>query len=104
MLISEGKTEGFSKELFDLLVRQIVIGGKRSDGIDDPKSLHYELINYNLNTDMKKVVQDGMLRYTMDFDMEDFSDENIKNKEVDDMCSPYSSNTYRVYRTFHTMQ
>ena len=70
-LISEGKTEGFNKELFDLLVKQIVIGGKRSDGVDDSKSLHYELINYNLNTDMKKVVQDGMLRYTMDFDMQE---------------------------------
>ncbi len=35
-LISEGKAEGFNKELFDLLVSQIVIGGKRSDGVDDP--------------------------------------------------------------------
>ena len=93
-LISEGKAEGFNKELFDLLVSQIVIGGKRSDGVDDPKSLHYELINYNLNTDLHKVVKDGMLRYTMDCDMTKvMEEENGKKKEVSDLYSFYSENT-----------
>jgi len=93
-LINEGKAEGFNKELFNLLIKQIVIGGKRSDGVDDPKSLHYELINYNLNTDMKKVVQDGMLRYTMDFDMQEAIDEeNAKKKEENELYSFYLDNT-----------
>ncbi len=92
-LISEGKSEGFNKELFDLLVKQIVIGGKRSDGVDDPKSLHYELINYNLNTDMKKVVQDGMLRYTVEFDMENAMDEKSGKKKLNDLYSLYSDDT-----------
>ena len=93
-LISEGKAEGFNKELFDLIVKQIVIGGKRSDGVDDPKSLHYELINYNLNTDMKKVVRKGILYYTMDIDMEKaMEEENGKKKEINDVYSFYSDHT-----------
>ena len=97
-MISEGKAEGFNKELFDLLVSQIVIGGKRSDGVDDPKSLHYELINYNLNTDLHKVVKDGMLRYTMDCDMTKvMEEENGKKKEVSDLYSFYSENTRSQY-------
>lgn len=72
-MISEGKAEGFNKELFDLLVRKITIGGKVWDGKkykDDPNSLHYELLDYNLSTDMQKVVRDGVLRYTMDGNLE----------------------------------
>ena len=75
-LMSEGKAEGFNKELFDLLISQIVVGGKRTtDFVDDPKSLHYELICYNLYTDLKKVVTNGELRYTMNGNLEEESHE-----------------------------
>jgi DNA invertase Pin-like site-specific DNA recombinase len=82
-LISEGKAEGFNKELFDLLVNRIVVGGKRwSDGVDDPKSLHFELKDYNLSTDMTVVMDEsGTPRYTMDSDMEETESENSSKKK-----------------------
>lgn len=92
-MINEGKAEGFNKELFDLIIRKITIGGKRSDGVDDPRSLHFELIDYNLSTDMKKVVKDGELRYTMDGRFEEeLIIENSKKKEINDLYSFYSEN------------
>lgn len=83
-LISEGKAEGFNKELFDLLVRKITIGGKVfKDGkyVDDPTALHYELIDYNMSTDMQKVVADGELRYTVDGKFEKELVEHSKKKQ-----------------------
>ncbi|MBP1537042.1 MAG: recombinase family protein [Ruminococcus sp.] len=71
-LINEGKAEGFNKELFNLIIDKIVIGGKRSDGVDDPESLHFQLNAYNLDTDLtKKVDKNGVLHYTMNCDMDE---------------------------------
>ena len=80
-LINEGKAEGFNKELFDLLVEKVIIGGKRSDGADDPRCLHFELKDYNLNTDMVvKVNEEGVPRYTMNEDMIANSENHGKKK------------------------
>ena len=93
-LIREGKAEGFNKELFDLLIDKIVVGGKRSDGVDDPHSLHYELIDYNLNTYMSCDIKDGLRHYYFEDDVE-----NAKKKVNNEMCSLDSDNTCRVRDT-----
>ena len=90
-LICEGKAEGFNEELFNLLVNQITVGGKRSDGVDDPKALHIELNHLNLSTDMRSKVVNGHMVYTPGFDME----EDLKNNEQQ-MCSLHSGNTCGV--------
>lgn len=94
-LISEGKAEGFNEELFNLLVNKIRVGGRRSDGVDDPKALHIELNPLYLSTDMNSKVVDGSLIYTPGFDMEENTEEEVKkNKNL--MCSFYSDNTRRM--------
>ncbi len=55
-LIKEGKAEGFNKELFDLMVDKITIGGKvlKEEGyVDEPRSIHYALNIASLDTDLK---------------------------------------------------
>ena len=78
--IKDGKAEGFNKELFELLVERIIIGGKRSDGVDDPKSLHYELKDFNLDTLMSSKIVDGYKRYYSEYDIEEASKKAKKNK------------------------
>ena len=86
-MISEGKAECFSEELFNYIIDRIVIGGQRSDGIDDPRSLHYELNTYNLCTDMiVKVDENGVLRYTMDRNIEGIV---FDEGNTDSLCSSY---------------
>lgn len=89
-LIHNGKAEGFNKELFDLLVDKVIIGGKRSDGVDDPRCLHFELNDFNLNTDMTvKINENGVYRYTMNEDMLDSSKKKAI-KSLDSFDSEYT--------------
>ena len=100
-LINEGKAEGFSEELFNLIIDRIKIGGKRIDGVDDPRSLHFALNAFNLETGMiTKVDENGVLRYTTDSDMSDMiieNDDNTDDKSVENcenvMCSLDCDNT-----------
>lgn len=77
-LINEGKAEGFNKELFELLINKITIGGKRLDGVNDPKLFRYELNTSNLNTDMSCNILDGKLHYFSKFD-EESHQESLNN-------------------------
>ena len=97
-LISEGKAEGFNEELFNLLVNKIRVGGLRyEDHVDDPKSLHVELNTYNLDTDMRSKVEDGVLRYTMDFDdMEEAVAEEVKKNNLK-LYSSHINNVLCLY-------
>lgn len=79
--IKEGKAEGFNKDLFELLVDHIIIGGKRSDGVDDPYCLRYELRNLNLDTHMSSKLDDnGHLRYYSEYAIEEADKRAKKNK------------------------
>ncbi|WP_051588997.1 hypothetical protein [Ruminococcus sp. NK3A76] len=90
-MISEGKADCFNEELFNYIIDRIVIGGVRSDGIDDPKALHSELNIDNLCTDMVvKVDKDGVLRYTMNENIEGI----ICNDDTDSLCSYYNDNAH----------
>lgn len=91
-LISEGKSEGFNEELFNLLVNKIRVGGIRSDGVDDPKALHIELNHLNLNTDMQTKVENCVLRYTMDYELEEAVVEEVK--KLTQICVHFISTTY----------
>lgn len=70
-IVDEGGADTFNKDLFELLVNKIVIGGKRSDNVDDPKSLHFELNPYNLSTDLQRTTKNGMIHYTFDNSLEE---------------------------------
>ena len=92
-LISDGKLEGFNEELFNYIIDRIVVGGRRSDGVDDPKSLHFELNAYNLDTDMiTKVDENGVLRYTTDRDMSQIIDDCADDMDSD-LCSIIQNET-----------
>ena len=91
-MIKEGKAEGFDEKLFELLVDSITIGGNRSDGVDDPTSLHFHLNEYNLNTEMSYKVEDGTRRYYSKYDMSDAIEE-ARKQEPTDACSLYSEDT-----------
>ncbi len=80
MYIKEVKVEGFNKDLFELLVDHIIIGGKRSDGVDDPYCLHYELRNLNLDTHMSSKLENGQLRYYSKYVIEEANKRAKKNK------------------------
>ena len=86
-IASEGKTDTFNKELFDLLINKIVVGGKvlneNGKWVDEPKSLHFELNPYNLCTDLEKDIKDGMIHYK--------ADKSIENKSSDDSCDEENS-------------
>lgn len=92
-LINEGKAEGFNEVLFNYIIERIVIGGRRYDGVDDPKSLHYELEVDNLNTDMViKFDKNGNLVYTMNCNMDEIIDEESINGDDNFLCSSYGDN------------
>ena len=93
-LINAGKSEGFNEELFNYIVARIVIGGLRSDGVDDPNSLHYELNVDNLNTDMViKFDKEGNLVYTMSSNMDEIIDDESIDDNDNSLCSLYSDKT-----------
>lgn len=86
-LIQNGAIEGFNKELFDLLIDKITIGGKVFDldagkYIDNPTSLHFDFKLENLSTGLiLKEIEDGVFRYTMDADYEKLSEKIKKSKK-----------------------
>lgn len=88
-LISEGKAEGFNEELFNYIIDKIVVGGKRSDFVDDPKSLHFSLNIDNLDTEMRTILQEGNLIHIWDNDsgMIQVDDDNEGDENL---CTPYS--------------
>jgi len=84
-LIEEGSVEGFDERLFNYIINNIVIGGRRSDGVDDPRSLHYELIPSNLSTDLSEGFDPkGVFRYSSAVPV------CRDNEETDSLCSLYS--------------
>lgn len=85
-IINEGGADTFNKDLFDLLVDKIIIGGMRSDNVDDPRSLHFELNPYNLSTDLQRKATDGVIHYTADKRLE----EVMKNEALSDNSDLYS--------------
>mgnify|MGYP003509452639 FL=1 len=88
-LINEGKAEGFNKELFDLLVDKIIIGGKRyADGVDDPTVMKFDLNDYNLNTHMSCDIVEGCRHYNYQGGTID-----TKKKVDNETCSSYSNDT-----------
>lgn len=93
-LISEGKAEGFNEELFNLLVNKIIVGGKRSDGVDDPKALHIELNPLNFKSDLHTEIKDGVLHFIADSPTEE--DERVvangTTKGNSDLCTLNSEN------------
>lgn len=88
-LIGEGKAEGFSEELFNLIIDKIIVGGCRSDGVDDPKVLHFELIPDNLDTNLRpRITEEGILvhspRYGLRLDSEEpITDEDVKKNDTE---------------------
>ena len=88
-LICEGKADGFNEELFNLLVVDISVGGKRSDGVADPKALHVHLNHLNLSTDARILVENGGVRYAPHGNMEEDTD---KDKLENPLCSFHSNN------------
>lgn len=66
--------------MFELLVDHIIIGGKRSDGVDDPYCLHYELRNLNLDAHMSSKVDNGQFRYYSEYAIEEADKWAKKNK------------------------
>lgn len=88
-IVNEGGADTYNKDLFDLLVNKIVIGGKRSDGVDDPRALHIELNPYNLSTDLQKKVTNGTLHFTVDKSLEEELKKSALN-DTSDMCSLHS--------------
>lgn len=92
-LICEGKADGFNEELFNLLVVDISVGGKRSDGVDDPKALHVHLNHLNLSTDARILVENGGVRYAPHGNMEEDTDiEKLENP----LCSFHSNHACGV--------
>ena len=85
-LINEGSAEGFNETLFDLFVERIIVGGKRSDGKDDPRMLHYELKAYNLCTDMECELIEGVPHYI--------------EKKRDDVARDDDNNAYSLYNDY----
>ena len=87
-IVSESNVDEFNKELFDLLVDHIVVGGKslneKGKYIDDPKGLHFELNPYNLSTDLEKTVTNGMIHFKMTKEMEEALKESEKEENADD--------------------
>ena len=90
------KVDPFNKELFDLLINKIVVGGKVIDEngkwIDEPKSLHFELNPYNHCTDMETDIKDGMIHYKADKSLENSTSCNSENEE-DSLCTLNKDNT-----------
>ena len=84
-IASEGKVDTFNKELFDLLINKIVVGGKvlneNGKWVDEPKSLHFELNSYNLCTDLETDIKDGMIHYKADKSLENSTSCNSENEE-----------------------
>ncbi len=89
-LINEGKAEGFNEELFNYIIDKIIIGGKRLDGTDDPRSLHFDLNVNNLQTDMvTKIDENGIVRYTCDSDIQNV-DINSGEDTNSELCTFYN--------------
>lgn len=98
-LISEGKAEGFNEELFNLLVNKIIVGGTRSDGVDDPKMLHLELNPLNFKSDFHTKIENGTLHFVADLPTEE-ADKIATNEVVEgnlDLCTLNSENR-NLYR------
>lgn len=97
-IASEGKVDTFNKELFDLLINKIVVGGKvlneNGKWVDEPKSLHFELNPYNLCTDLETDIKDGTIHYKADKSIENKSSDDSCDEE-NSLCTLNSDNTYR---------
>ena len=100
-IVCEGKTDEFNKELFDLIVDKVVVGGKRADGKDDPQALHFELIPYNLNTDLSKTVKNGTIHYKVNESLENILRKDaLSKKQESELCLLNSDNTCRNGSSF----
>lgn len=93
-LISEGKAEGFNEELFNLLVNKIIVGGIRSDGVDDPKALYIELNPFNFKSDFHTEIKDGNLHFIADPPAEEAAKAvtNGSTEGNSDLCTLNSEN------------
>lgn len=93
-MASEGKVDEFNKELFDLLINKIRVGGKvlTKEGkvVDNPNNLGFEWNPYNLCTDLETDIKNGMIHYKADRSLEESA---LDDEDENSLCTPKSDNT-----------